>query len=420
MKRKITAIIIFALLALSPLLYYQFRKYLPAYNRRPLVYEIMFFVPYIFYFITAFLGIKLNQTRIFFTAVFWIAIYYLLNTTTFPFVDFVFNELVFLKLLSLVSILILTLLYVFKEKYILGLYGLVRLIFVVCPIWLGVYWAREIAPDMYPYLLSHPLISLEWWHLPDLILIFIIGLLTLFIWQKDKSIQYFKNAVYVNLVPLLLSLNFTIGRENIDIETSIFNLYSFSIMGVMFLYALYRMYWEKVYIDELTGIPNRRAFDEFLKKLGRKYTIAMIDIDHFKNFNDTYGHTEGDNVLRFVANHIAAESHAPVFRYGGEEFSVIYKGAYSKKVFNILDTMRENLASKIFYLRTSEEIRKSKTKKDRRKNQMNAKIVKVTISIGVGLKTPAKKEPQDVIVTADKALYKAKEKGRNQVVKLQV
>ena len=186
------------------------------------------------------------------------------------------------------------------------------------------------------------------------------------------------------------------------------------------LYALYRMYWEKVYIDELTGVPNRRAFDEYLKKLGRKYTIAMIDIDHFKKFNDTYGHTEGDNVLRFVAKHIEAEAEAPVFRYGGEEFSAIYKGAPTKRVFKILDLMRDNLASKIFYLRTTEEIRKSKTKKDRRRNHANAKIVKVTISIGIAHKTPAKKEAHDVIVTADKALYKAKENGRNQVVKIQV
>ena len=71
------------------------------------------------------------------------------------------------------------------------------------------------------------------------------------------------------------------------------------------------MYWEKVYIDELTGIPNRRAFDEYLKKLGRKYTIAMMDIDHFKKFNDTYGHSEGDNVLRFVAKHIAEAEFPP-------------------------------------------------------------------------------------------------------------
>jgi diguanylate cyclase (GGDEF)-like protein len=385
-----------------------------------MVYEILFIVPYIFYFITAFLGIKLNQTRIFFTSLLWINIYYLINNSYIPFIDFEINQIQLLKLLSLFLLLTIILLYVFKEKYILGLYGFVRFLFVFAPIVLSIYLVKYIAPGMYPYLMEHPLFSYDFWFLPDLILLFLIGLLTLFILQKDKSIGHFKYAVYVNLLPLLLSLNFTIGAGRIYIETGRFNLFSFSIMGTVFLYALYRMYWEKVYIDELTGIPNRRAFDEYLKKLGRKYTLAMIDIDHFKKFNDTYGHTEGDNVLRFVAKHIADESDAPVFRYGGEEFAAIYKGQQSKQVLQTLDLMRDNLASKIFYLRTSEDIRKSKTKKDRKTNQSKAKIAKVTISIGVAHKTPAKKEPHDVINTADKALYKAKEKGRNQVVKIQV
>jgi diguanylate cyclase (GGDEF)-like protein len=310
--------------------------------------------------------------------------------------------------------------FVFKEKYILGFYGFVRLFLILGLVFLATYLARDISEGMYSYLLGNPIFNFDFWHLPDLMIVLISGLITFFIFQKDKSINLFKTAIYINLLSMVLSLNFTLGEGEINIETSIFNVFSFVIMGLVFLYALYRMYWEKVYIDELTGIPNRRAFDEYLKKLGRKYTIAMIDIDHFKKFNDTYGHTEGDNVLRFVAKHIAAEAEGAVFRYGGEEFSVIYKGGYSKKILHILDSMRENLASKIFYLRTSEEVRKSKTKKDRRNTHADSKIVKVTISIGVAHKTPAKKEPQDVIITADKALYKAKEKGRNQVVKIQV
>ena len=66
----------------------------------------------------------------------------------------------------------------------------------------------------------------------------------------------------------------------------------------------------------------------------------------------------------------------------------------------------------------SEDVRKLKTKKDRQRNHSNAKIAKVTISIGMARKTPSRKEPQDVMEVADKALYKAKDKGRNQVVKM--
>ena len=418
MKNNIYKYLFYILIAFSPLLYYQYRKYMPGYDRRPLVYEILFLGPFIFYFITAFLGIKLNQTRIFFTSLLWICIYYLINKTTLPLIEFDYNVVQFVKLMSLLSILIIILLYVFTEKYILGLYGLVRFLFVSIPILLSIYLSKLIEPKTYPYLMERPVLNFGFWSIPDLTILIIAGLITLFILQKDKSVQYFKYAIYINILPLILTFNFVIERGKIDFETSLYSAFSFSVMGLIFLYALYRMYWEKVYIDELTGIPNRRAFDEYLKKLGRKYAIAMIDIDHFKKFNDTYGHTEGDNVLRFVAKHIQNEADGHVFRYGGEEFSVIYRGSHSKNIMKILDLMRDDLASKIFYLRTSEEIRKSKTKKDRKNTRSYKKTAKVTISIGVSQKTPSKKEPHDVIMKADKALYKAKDNGRNQVVRM--
>ncbi len=405
--------IIFVLLALSPLLYYLFREYLPAYERRPFVYQISFFVPYIFFAVTAFLGLKLNQSRIFFTLLLWAGLYYLINTPHSSYLDYKIHEIQLVKLLALSLSLVLFLIFAYKEKYIIGLFGFLRLISVSIPVIGSIYLAKEISPGMYPYVMEQSLINLEFWNLPDLIILFIIGLITFLILQKDKSIQHFKYAIYVNLLPLILALNFAAGSEQFDIETRIFSMFSFSVMGFVFVYALYRIYWEKVYFDELTGIPNRRAFDEYLKKLGRKYVIAMMDIDHFKKFNDTYGHTEGDNVLRYVARHIADESDTAVFRYGGEEFAAIYKGARPKHAFKILDLMRANLASSIFYLRTSDDVRKSKTKKNRKDTHTNVKSVKVTLSIGIAQKTAAKKEAEDVIVAADKTLYKAKKKGRN-------
>lgn len=420
MKKNIIKTVIAVLLALSPLLYYEFRELLPTYTRRPLVYEIVFFIPYIFFGLTAFLGLKLNQSRIFFTAMFWVCLYYLINTTNITDIEFQFHDIQLVKLLALSTFLVVLSLYAFKEKYILGLFGFLRLLIVVIPVVLSIWLAKEIAPGSYPYLMEQALFNFESWNLPDLAILFIICLVTFLILQKDKSVQNFKLAIYVNILPLILTFNFAAGREQFDVETRIFSAFSFSVMGFVFLYALYRMYWEKVYIDELTGIPNRRAFDEYLKKLGRKYVIAMIDIDHFKKFNDTYGHTEGDNVLRFVASHIADEAEGAVFRYGGEEFSVIYKGGQIKHAFNILDDMRENLASTTFYLRTSEDVRKSKTKKNRRTVQTKSNSVNVTISVGISHKTAAKKEAQDVIITADKALYKAKENGRNRCEKKMV
>jgi len=93
-----------------------------------------------------------------------------------------------------------------------------------------------------------------------------------------------------------------------------------SVISAILLYSLYQLYWERAYIDELTGIPNRRSLNERLKRTDGSYSVAMIDIDHFKNMNDTYGHREGDNVLKFLAAHMGRVFGDTVFRYGGEEF----------------------------------------------------------------------------------------------------
>jgi len=122
MKINIIKIAVSILLALSPLLYYEFRELLPAYDRRPLVYEIAFFVPYIFFGLTAFLGLKLNQSRIFFTALLWTSIYYLINSS-YSGNDLEFHDIQLTKLLALTSFLVVLSLYTFKERYILGLFG---------------------------------------------------------------------------------------------------------------------------------------------------------------------------------------------------------------------------------------------------------------------------------------------------------
>jgi len=142
----------------------------------------------------------------------------------------------------------------------------------------------------------------------------------------------------------------------------------------------------------------------------------MLDIDHFKKFNDNYGHREGDNVLRYVAAHIRDVSKAKVFRYGGEEFSIIYSAYKMKDVLLRLEHVCKSLASREFYIRMSDTKRRKKSEKDRGGELDDHKRVKVTISIGVAQRNDKFRTTDDVIVAADKALYQAKKKGRNQVV----
>ncbi|MFT5162651.1 MAG: diguanylate cyclase (GGDEF)-like protein [Alteromonadaceae bacterium] len=166
------------------------------------------------------------------------------------------------------------------------------------------------------------------------------------------------------------------------------------------------------YRDELTALPSRRALNQLALSLGRKYTVAMLDIDHFKKFNDTYGHDIGDQVLRLVAAKLAkVKGGGKVFRYGGEEFTIIFSGKTADKATPELEVLRQSIADYAIAVRQPE--RKSKQARKASKSQ-NTKTVSVTISIGVAQKEP-KQTFEQALKAADVALYRAKKRGRNNV-----
>lgn len=167
--------------------------------------------------------------------------------------------------------------------------------------------------------------------------------------------------------------------------------------------------------DELTSLPGRRALEEALLKLGSRYTIAMLDIDFFKKFNDTYGHDVGDQVLRMVATKMAQPGGGgKAFRYGGEEFTILYNGKDVEEALPHLERLRKTIEDSGFSLRG--EKRAKEDKKKRGKNKGGDRKVSVTISIGAANRQAnGQADPQSVIKAADKALYKAKKGGRNQV-----
>ena len=87
-------------------------------------------------------------------------------------------------------------------------------------------------------------------------------------------------------------------------------------------------------LDELTDLPSRRSFNDAKLRLGNTYTVAMVDVDHFKHFNDTYGHDAGDQVLRMVAARIAEVSGGGKgYRYGGEDVAVLFPGNIADETF---------------------------------------------------------------------------------------
>lgn len=166
------------------------------------------------------------------------------------------------------------------------------------------------------------------------------------------------------------------------------------------------------YRDELTTIPSRRALNQMALSLGRKYTVAMLDIDHFKKFNDTYGHDIGDQVLKLVASKLAqVKGGGKAFRYGGEEFTIVFSGKTPEQAIPLLEAVRQAVQDYKIVIRQP----KRKTKKARSgKKNSDAKTVSVTISIGLAARA-SKLSFEQTLKLADQALYRAKKAGRNNV-----
>ncbi|HSE01617.1 MAG TPA: GGDEF domain-containing protein [Burkholderiales bacterium] len=168
--------------------------------------------------------------------------------------------------------------------------------------------------------------------------------------------------------------------------------------------------------DELTGIPSRRALNEQLAALGSRYTVAMLDVDHFKKFNDTYGHDLGDQVLKMVAAHIArVGGGGKAFRYGGEEFTVLFPGKDAEDAIPHLEAVREDIESYRMALRASDRPAQTRQPKRQKGGWRDKRGVSVTVSIGIAERNGRSVTPQAVIEAADRALYRAKEKGRNRL-----
>ena len=158
--------------------------------------------------------------------------------------------------------------------------------------------------------------------------------------------------------------------------------------------------------DALTSLANRKAFDEALQrtceeadKSGAPVTLAVLDIDHFKRFNDTWGHQTGDQVLRYVASVLGRVARDPrvAARYGGEEFAMIFPQETAPIVEAALNSAREEIATRAL-----------------RRRSTNEDLGAVTISIGLAQRRPGELGAC-LLGRADEALYVSKRGGRNRV-----
>ncbi len=153
--------------------------------------------------------------------------------------------------------------------------------------------------------------------------------------------------------------------------------------------------------DALTGLYNRRFLDDYLQReldtareTGNKIYVLMLDIDHFKKINDTYGHGFGDHVLLACAQAMQSTLRKcdVVARYGGEEFAIIINPPTFTRIGDVAERIRQNISSLRFRY-----------------------DVTVTVSIGIAESSPDD-TIEEILTRADQYMYKAKQNGRNQVV----
>ncbi len=186
--------------------------------------------------------------------------------------------------------------------------------------------------------------------------------------------------------------------------------------GLAIAFSIIQRSHDMAYRDELTRLPGRRALEEALMELGRCYVIAMVDVDHFKRFNDRYGHSVGDDVLRLVAarmRHTGGGGRA--YRYGGEEFAIVFRRRTIKDVLPYLEDLRQTISDYRLTIRGSSRPRRKSRGRKLRARSRGRGGVSVTVSIGVAERNDRYGTPEDVLKAADKALYRAKRKGRNRV-----
>ena len=158
--------------------------------------------------------------------------------------------------------------------------------------------------------------------------------------------------------------------------------------------------------DGLTNLANRKAFDEELARAcadaetdGQSLTLAVIDIDHFKNFNDTWGHQTGDQVIRYVASVIGRVGAPPRFaaRYGGEEFALIFPHEGADVAAVVLEEIREEVSSRMLKRRST-----------------NDDLGAITVSVGLAQMRRGE-SAHSLMERSDNALYVSKRSGRNRV-----
>ncbi|GGS10132.1 GGDEF domain-containing protein [Deinococcus sedimenti] len=224
---------------------------------------------------------------------------------------------------------------------------------------------RRVVPPMGP---------LFWKHWPSIILMFLLnGVPVLFLPDGVR--------LFVQIYPLLLLLSVA-GA-----------LAGWGILSERFHVLRLTSQWQSAALtDPLTGLGNRRQFDQDLTAMGSGDALLLVDIDHFKRVNDTFGHQAGDEVLQEVARLLEREGRGRdrAYRYGGEEFALILRNVQVGSLIRVAERLRSGVAA------------------------LPLASIRGSVTVSLGGVQWAALMPEQLIERADQALYAAKRSGRNQ------
>ena len=378
------------------------------------VYQpLLSFLPYVTLGGCLALSAYYNRSRLFAVSLALLCVYFVIQLE----LQVSLSEPRALLIYSMISVMLpLTLLFVLflPERGLVNRYGLSLIIFVLLQPGL-VWWSLHSVSEATTLTIVQDWMSIKPY--PGYVLSLLasgcfIVVFMVSVWRlyKDEA-----SHVAVILTALLFSFTTLAFFDQESISVIMFSVLGFA-LTINFLASSYDM----AYRDELTGLLGRRALNDKLKGLGRQYVIAMMDVDHFKKFNDTYGHDVGDDVLKMVAKQIAAvKGGGLAFRYGGEEFSIVFSGKDIEYCEPFLEAVRIGIEKYRMTLRDSaqrpDNKKEAEERRGRRRQKRDQKTVSVTISIGMAERGEELQSADEVLKAADAALYKAKKAGRNRL-----
>jgi diguanylate cyclase (GGDEF)-like protein len=349
------------------------------------------------------LGWRFNRSRLVFAiALLALTAYLLLRGIDTPRDLVLFHALTFLLPINLALVALL------PERGTLTAAGLLRWVLIAAQIVVVLFMAQPAFAAKALALLTVrvlPARLMAWTPVqqPSIIAFLTIGVLLLMAWTREPQSPV--RGYFYALIAVFAALSWRAEGSGQELWLAT--------AGLVLVVAVIEASYMMAYRDGLTELPGRRALNEALPRLSGQFTVAMVDVDHFKRFNDTYGHDAGDHVLRLVAARLAqAPGGGTAYRYGGEEFALVFPGKGQDECLPHLEDLRETVETSRFTMRRRFRPRiKPKADKGRKSRQ----AIVITVSIGVAERNHRHANPDQVVQAADKALYRAKEAGRNRV-----